>query len=353
MPSHCLLIALDSVGVDPLGHDRPESVYSESQFLFPCGTRETPLPVACGDWRGTLVATTVADEDEPGAIECAITYTSIFSGHSALREHGLMRGLGLKDRALEALVSRRNLFQQFSNPCLANAIFPAHLEFLGESYARALVPSFTRAAVEAGLTFQGRPISFRGADKNGFAELFTLAEINQNIFVYAAREAGVRLRTWADVRAGDALTSSLTHELENAFDLTFFDQPPLPARTPDEAAQVLAALTRQHDFTFYKYQIPDLVSHTGRVEEARAVFATIEQFAAAVLESLNPRDTRVIITSDHGHLEQLSTSRGHPKSQVPTWCFGNGAAELAPQLGRPEGIFGALCGAESPVTARA
>src|SRR5690348_4015772 len=38
--------------------------------------------------------------------------------------------------------------------------------------------------------------------------------INQNIFVHAARQAGVKLRTWNDVRGGDALTSSLTHELE-------------------------------------------------------------------------------------------------------------------------------------------
>lgn len=33
-----LLIALDSVGIDPFGHDRPDSVYSESRFLFPRGT---------------------------------------------------------------------------------------------------------------------------------------------------------------------------------------------------------------------------------------------------------------------------------------------------------------------------
>jgi hypothetical protein len=35
MKSNSILVALDSVGIDPLGHDRPESVYAKSRFLFP------------------------------------------------------------------------------------------------------------------------------------------------------------------------------------------------------------------------------------------------------------------------------------------------------------------------------
>src|SRR5262249_38862021 len=159
----------------------------------------------------------------------------------------------------------------FDRPCLANALFPAHLEFLGDSRVRHLLPRLTREQVEADLRFRGRPVAFRGTAKNGFAELFTLAEINQNIFVFAALAAGMRLRNWDHVRANQALTSSMTHELENEFDLSFFGQPPLPDRTPEQAAGILAALSREHDFTFYKYQIPDLVSHTGQVAAARGV----------------------------------------------------------------------------------
>jgi len=228
-----ILIALDSVGIDPLGHDRPESVYGDSRFLFPHGARGEVAPLSAAPIPGILVETDVTGGAEQGAIECAITYTSIFSGQSAIREHGLMRGLGLKDRLLEQMVSRDNLFAHFGCCCLANAIFPAHLTFFGNSYAQDLVPCFPREAVEGKLNFDGRPVALKGSGKNGFAELFTLAEINQNIFVYAARQAGVTLRTWADVRRGDALTSSMTHELEARFDVSFFDQEPLPARTAE------------------------------------------------------------------------------------------------------------------------
>ncbi|MGE5191157.1 MAG: hypothetical protein ACM3U2_01565 [Deltaproteobacteria bacterium] len=185
-------------------------MYGGSRFLFPRGAYGELLALRDAPHPGILVETDVTGGAEQGAIECAITYTSIFSGQSAIHEHGLIRGLGLKDRLLEQMVSRDNLFRRFARCCLANAIFPAHPVFFGNSYVQDLVPHFSREAVEGKLIFDGRPIALKGAGKNGFAELFTLAEINQNIFVYAARQAGVALRTWADVRRGEALTSSQT-----------------------------------------------------------------------------------------------------------------------------------------------
>lgn len=342
MPRHRLLVALDSVGIDPQGHDRPESVYSESRFLFPRGRSGEVIPIEHERASGLLVETDVTGGAERGAIECAITYTSIFSGQNALERHGLMQGLGLRDRLLEEMVSQDNLFRRFGRACLANAVFPAHLPFLGSSYVQHLVPHCSREAIEDRLRFRDAPVALKGPHKAGFAELFTLAEINQNIFVYAAREAGVRLRTWNDVRRGEALTSSMTHELESLFDLALFDQQPLPPRTPEEAATILANLTREHDFTFYKYQMPDLISHTGRVELARAVFATIERFVDALLRQLDPADRMLLITSDHGHLEQVAYTQGHPKSKVPTWCFGRRAEEWIEHLRRPEGLFAVL-----------
>ena len=342
MPRHRLLVALDSVGIDPHGHDRPDSVYSESHFLFPRGRGGDVIPVEHGCASGVLVETDVTGGAERGAIECAITYTSIFSGQNALEHHGLMQGLGLRDRLLEELVSQDSLFRRFERACLANAVFPAHLSFLGSSYVQHLVPPFPRETIEGRLRFRDQPITLKGTHKPGFAELFTLAEINQNIFVYAAREAGVRLRTWTDVRRGEALTSSMTHELESLFDLAFFDQQPLPSRTPEAAAAILARLAREHDFTFYKYQMPDLISHTGRVELAREVFATIERFIDALLRQFDPADTMLLVTSDHGHLEQVAYTQGHPKSNVPTWYFGPQPDRWTEHLRRPEGLFAVL-----------
>jgi hypothetical protein len=334
-----LLIALDSVGIDPLGHDRPESVYARSRFLFPRGRRGELLSLPDSPVPGALVETAVVGDDHRGAIECAITYTSIFSGTSAVERHGLMHGLGLKESVLQEMIRADNLFRRFADPCLANAIFPFHFPFLGTSYVQDRMPERDREAVEEVLTFDDRRVRLRGSDKHGFAELFTLAEINQNIFVYAAREAGVPLRTWADVRAGRTLTGTMTNELESRLNWDALGEEPLPVRTPEEAAAILAALANRHDFTFYKYQMADLVSHTGRVDLARDVFATIERFVEAVLLSIDQAETVVIVTSDHGHLEQVAYSHGHPKARVPTWYFGSNAETHAARMRRPEGIF--------------
>jgi hypothetical protein len=337
MQPHVILLALDSVGIDPAGHDRSESVYGQSRFLFPAGRRGDLLPLPDAPVPGALVETDVIGTNERGAIECAITYTSIFSGQSAVDRHGLMRGLGLNEQLLKEMVAGDNLFRHFQSPCLVNAIFPYHFTFLGSSFVQDLLPAQDRLTVESRYRMCGQPLCLKGRDKRGLPELFTLAEINQNIFVHAARTAGMKLYTWEDVRRRQALTSSMSHQLEADFE--FFGQEPLPVHTAQKAAAILVSLAAEHDFTFYKYQIPDLVSHTGRIELAREVFATIEAFVEAVLQAIDPSESVVVITSDHGHLEQLASSHAHPKSKVPTWYFGPDPERTAERLRRPEEIF--------------
>ncbi len=338
-----ILVALDSVGIDPLGHNRPESVYADSVFLFPPDrtgpaleiVRESPDDTLR---RGILVEADVTGGREHGGMECALTYTSIFTGINALERHGLMQGLGLNDKLLESLIRERNLFSRVPSACLANAIFPLHFPSLRGSYVQDLLPQVSKEQAEARLRYRGKPVRLLGAEKWGLSELFTAAEINQNIFVYAARQAGVPLRTWDDVRRGLALTGSLTNELENDFNFDTFGIEPLPSRTPEEAAQILAGLAKEHAFTFYKYQLADLVSHTGRTDLARQTFAIIERFIGELLDRID-EETTLLVTSDHGHLEQVGFTKGHPKSKVPTWVFGAGMMEWAETLRRPEGIF--------------
>src|SRR5262245_26348326 len=123
MSRRVILLALDSVGIDPLGHQRSESVYARSRFLFPTSAAGDVLGLPDAPVPGALVETDVIGEHKRGAIECAITYTSIFSGQSAVDRHGLMRGLALDERTLKEMVSADNLFRHFRAPCLGNAIF--------------------------------------------------------------------------------------------------------------------------------------------------------------------------------------------------------------------------------------
>lgn len=65
---------------------------------------------------------------------------------------------------------------------------------------------------------------------------------------------------------------------------------------------------------------------------------SVERFLATLLVAL-PAECSVLVTSDHGHLEQVSTQGGRPKSPVPTWVSGADALASARTLTRPEAIF--------------
>src|SRR5690606_35235215 len=143
--THVVLVALDSVGIDPLGHDRPDSVYAGSAFLFPRGRAGSLLDLPDAPVEGALVETDVTGGRTSGSIECAITYTTLFTGHDALEAHGLVQGLGLREQVIDDLLAGDTLFHRFaSSAALANAIFPAHLPFLRGSHVEDLLPALTR-----------------------------------------------------------------------------------------------------------------------------------------------------------------------------------------------------------------
>jgi hypothetical protein len=146
--SRVILIALDSVGIEPHGHSRPDSVYAQSRFLFPRGHGGQPLELTASPIPGILVEAAVVHGADTGAFECAITYTSIFSGQSALERHGLMHGLGMKEQMLKEMVNEDNMFHRFAEPCLANALFRIHLDFLGSSHVQDLLPVCDRKVIE-------------------------------------------------------------------------------------------------------------------------------------------------------------------------------------------------------------
>jgi phosphopentomutase len=57
---------------------------------------------------------------------------------------------------------------------------------------------------------------------------------------------------------------------------------------------------------------------------ARHEISRVERLLAALYERVNPARDLVVVTSDHGNLEDLST-RGHTRAPVPLLAFGRAA----------------------------
>ena len=136
----------------------------------------------------------------------------------------------------------------------------------------------------------------------------------------AVTSAGIPLRTLDDLFAGEALSADFTGEgLRERLGL-----PDTPVLQPIEAGERLAALTRTVDFAFFEFWLSDYAGHSQDMAAARSFLETFDQVLAGLLASWEDREGLVLLTSDHGNLEDLSTRR-HTANPVPALLVGTPA----------------------------
>lgn len=133
----------------------------------------------------------------------------------------------------------------------------------------------------------------------------------------AVEAAGMSFRSTEDLNAGRAVFMDFT----NAFLKERGEEVSL--RSPEEAGTVLAQIVREHRFTLYEYFITDKIGHAQDISAARVYLVSLARYLRAVLDRLDLSETTVILTSDHGNIEDLSI-RNHTLNLVPTLAWGPG-----------------------------
>jgi 2,3-bisphosphoglycerate-independent phosphoglycerate mutase len=137
----------------------------------------------------------------------------------------------------------------------------------------------------------------------------------------AVEAAGLPFRTAEDLRAGTAVY----HDFTNGFFAALGED--VPTRTPVEAAEILARVVSASRFTLYEHFIADAAGHEQDEEYATRVLRELASFVRETLARTDLARTTVILTSDHGNVEDLST-RNHTLNQVPTLAWGPGRAHV-------------------------
>jgi 2,3-bisphosphoglycerate-independent phosphoglycerate mutase len=94
-----------------------------------------------------------------------------------------------------------------------------------------------------------------------------------------------------------------------------------PRLSAVDAAAVLVGLVEQHDFVLYEYFLTDLVAHRGTREQMLEQARRAEGLVDAVLARIDLGRHHVVLTSDHGNLEQATHSR-HTLNPVPLLVWG-------------------------------
>lgn len=135
--------------------------------------------------------------------------------------------------------------------------------------------------------------------------------------MYAALTAGVRFRDISDLKNGIAVSTDIT-----AGRWAHFGHPDAPVLSPYDAGRQLARIADAHDFTLFEYFMTDKAGHEQSRELARAVLADVDELLRGVWEAVDRRRTLVIVTSDHGNIEEIGIKM-HTRHPVPAILFGN------------------------------
>jgi len=141
----------------------------------------------------------------------------------------------------------------------------------------------------------------------------------------AVEAAGMNFRTLEDLRNDNAIFMDYSNRILIERGET------VEERTEKDAATVLAKLIKVNRFTLYEYFITDKVGHAQDMPLARQVLSSLALFIRELLCHIDLRRTTVILTSDHGNIEDLS-SRNHTLHAVPTIVWGAQRERVAARI---------------------
>src|SRR6266498_1283837 len=132
--------------------------------------------------------------------------------------------------------------------------------------------------------------------------------------------AGLPLFKHDDLFAGRALSADFTGEGWRSM-LGFTD-----ARVMDSshAGRKLGTLAKEYDFSLFEYWASDYAGHKQEMDNAIHLMETFDVVLGGLVENWDDNGL-ILVTSDHGNMEDLSTRR-HTDADVPALVIGNKSA---------------------------
>lgn len=144
---------------------------------------------------------------------------------------------------------------------------------------------------------------------------------------YAVTQAGLALADHLAVAEGRAMSADFTNQgwiQELGYTNT-------PLLSPKEAGHKLWELAQPHHFSFFEHWYTDVLGHEQALEKAIANFQRIDEVLAGLLEVADLQNTLIIVSSDHGNVEDCSHGK-HTENPVLTLLLGDQRQELAEKV---------------------
>jgi len=133
----------------------------------------------------------------------------------------------------------------------------------------------------------------------------------------AATSAGLELMTVEDMQDGRAFSADFTG-------VGWSEQPgfpSIPTYDPAQAGRQLARAAESYDLAWFDFWPSDFAGHRGEMSDAVALLENLDAVLGGLVEAWEGEPNLIIVSSDHGNLEDLSR-RGHTLNSVPAILIG-------------------------------
>jgi 2,3-bisphosphoglycerate-independent phosphoglycerate mutase len=194
--------------------------------------------------------------------------------------------------------------------------------------SRRLIEILQEQSIFVQLKSCGRSATFANAYR--FPEEAS-TKVRLSVTSHALKASGQPFRSLDQLWRHEALTHDFTNQrlLERGYNVPLF--------SPEEAAQVLVNLAAGYDFTLYEHFLTDLIAHRGTAQEIAEHVLSVTRFVRACLEEGEREGLIVILTSDHGNLED-SNVHTHTRNPVPLMWLKSSGVNLPPAPDEISGV---------------
>ncbi len=104
-----------------------------------------------------------------------------------------------------------------------------------------------------------------------------------------------------------------------------------PLIDPAEAGRHLVRIAEEHDVTLFEYFQTDVTAHKGSPTQIQEVLCNLDAFLSAAARFAEKEGHGLILTSDHGNIEDLRT-RKHTNNPVPLMVLENNHKTAWPEV---------------------
>ncbi|MBF0224753.1 MAG: phosphoglyceromutase [Desulfobacterales bacterium] len=163
---------------------------------------------------------------------------------------------------------------------------------------------------------KGKKALFANAyDLDRYFSLIKKKKIRHSATTLSTISAGIPFRNLEDLKEGKAVYWDITNKtlapIHRDIDII----------NGETAGKRIAQLTYEFDLILFESFMPDILGHKKSITNAGLFLGVLDQFIYGIISNIE-KNVTVIISSDHGNMEDLSTGL-HTLNPVPLIAIGN------------------------------